>query len=268
MKINEKMGGYQYAGISRKILMIMKFTTFIMLISLLQVSAATKAQIILKESRISVQKLMDKISVQSGYDFIYSDKDLKDLKPINVDLKNVSVHDALQICFANQPLVYQIMDKTVMIRKKSDIFYNDLFVFIDIRGTVLDEKGQPLSGASIKVKNSKKGVTTNSNGEFQLTGISEGTVLQISFLGYKTQNITIDQARSIIIKMELGTSDLQEITVVNTGYQTLSKERATGSFNTIGKEQLEKPSTNIAQRLIGTTAGMAGNSRCRWKSKI
>ncbi|SMC44396.1 TonB-linked outer membrane protein, SusC/RagA family [Pedobacter africanus] len=253
------MGGYRYAEIPRKLLMIMKLTTIIMMVSLLQVSAISKAQITLNESRISMQKVLDKISTQSGYDFIYSDKDLKNLKPISVSLKNVSIQKALQVCFANQPLVYEVTDKTVMIRKKSFSFLDQLmsaFTAIDVRGTVLDEKGLPLPGATVKVKDTKRVATTNSDGEFQLNGINEDAVLQVSFLGYKTKEIAVGQSRIITVKMEPGSSDLEEVTVVSTGYQTLPKERATGSFNTIGQEQLEKPSTSIAQRLIGTTAGM------------
>lgn len=253
------MGGYRYAGISRKLLMIMKLTTIIMMVSLLQVSAISKAQITLNESKITMQEVLDKISTQSGYDFIYSDKDLRNLKPISVSLKNVSIQKALEICFANQPLVYAVTDKTVMIKKKGFSFLDKLmfaFAAIDIHGTVLDEKGLPLSGASVKVKDTKKATTTNSNGEFELKSIDENAVLQISFLGYKTKEVAVGALRMITVKMEPGISDLEEVTVVSTGYQTLSKERATGSFNTIGQEQLEKPATSIAQRLIGTTAGM------------
>jgi TonB-dependent starch-binding outer membrane protein SusC len=49
---------------------------------------------------------------------------------------------------------------------------------------------------------------------------------------------------------------LEEVLVVSTGYQTIERERATGSFNVIGPQQLERPTTNVASRLIGTTAGM------------
>lgn len=259
MKINEKMGGYRYAGIPRKILMIMKLTTLIVSLFFIQVSASTKAQITLNEEKIAMQKILYRISVQTGYDFVYSDKDLKGIKPISISLKNANIEKALEICLANQPLEYEIKDKTVIIKRREPSFLDNVlsaFTAMDIRGTVLDENGQPLVGANVKVKDSKKGVTTNLNGEFQLTGINENTILQISFLGYKTVEIAVGKSPVVTVKMELGSSDLEGVTVVSTGYQTLSKERATGSFTTIGQEQLEKPATSIAQRLIGTTAGM------------
>ncbi|MEJ2884607.1 SusC/RagA family TonB-linked outer membrane protein [Pedobacter sp. GR22-6] len=259
MKINEILGAYRRAGIPRKLLMIMKLTTLIIMVSLLQVSALTKAQITLNEKSISMQKALFKISAQSGYDFVYSDKDLKNLKPISIRLENVGIQKALEVCFANLPLIYEVKENTVLIKKKEFSFLNQLLFTIsaiDIRGIVLDEKGQPLPGATIKIKESKRMINTNENGEFQIDNVNENTILQISFLGYKTKEITVGQSRSITVKLELGISDLEEVAVVSTGYQTLSKERATGSFTTIGQEQLEKPSTNIAQRLIGTTAGM------------
>lgn len=238
----------------RKLLIIMNLTTFIMLISLVQVSAITNAQITIKEKSISLQKILDKISSQTGYDFIYLDKDLADLRPINIDLRNENINTALKYCFANQPIQYVIVDKTVMIKKKPGKVI-DLTVG-DIKGVVLDENGRPMAGVIIRVKGTNFAATTDSKGEFKISNVNENQQLQISFLGYKVQEVSVGKLRDIVVKMELSTSLLEEVAVVNTGYQTISKERATGAFNTISQEQLEKPSTNIAQRLIGTTAGM------------
>ncbi|WP_022829350.1 SusC/RagA family TonB-linked outer membrane protein [Sphingobacterium paucimobilis] len=257
MKINETSGVHVRVGILQKTLLIMKLTTFIMFFSLVQVSAVTNAQITIKGKNISLQQVLDKISAQSGYDFIYLDKDINHLKLIDVDFKNASITNVLETCLKNQPLFYAINDKTVLIRKKDEIPKNaSAIAAVDIRGIVTDEKGTPLVGVTIRVKNSNVAAQTSTTGEFVLTGIDEGVVLQLSFLGYKKREITVGKAHTLSIKMEPITSELEEVSVVNTGYQTISKERATGSFNTISQEQLEKPSTSIAQRLIGTTAGM------------
>ncbi|MCW2263080.1 MULTISPECIES: SusC/RagA family TonB-linked outer membrane protein [Sphingobacterium] len=259
MKINERPGGNSYVGTLRKILILMKLTTFILLISLVQVSAITNAQITIKERNITLQKIMDKISLQSGYDFIYLDSDLINLKAISVDLKNENINTALKICFADQPLTYFVNDKTVMIKKKQSYLLNSVVQSIlvqDIKGIVLDEKGAPLAGVTVRLKGSKIVVTTDGQGQFFLNKVGKEQQLQVSFVGYRTKDIVIGVSRDITVKMELATSVLEEVAVVNTGYQTISKERATGAFNTISQEQLEKPATSIAQRLIGTTAGM------------
>ncbi|MDR2285537.1 MAG: hypothetical protein LBE37_20155, partial [Sphingobacterium sp.] len=91
MKIDEKYGANIRMKMLQKILLIMKLTTFIMLFSLMQVSAVTNAQITIKGKNISLQQVLDKISAQSGYDFIYLDKDINHLKLIDVDFKNASI---------------------------------------------------------------------------------------------------------------------------------------------------------------------------------
>ncbi len=259
MKIYEKLGISWCVLIPRKFLIIMKLTTFIMLISLVQVSAITNAQITIKEKSISLRKVLDKISAQTGYDFIYLDKDLAELKPINIDFRNENISNALKYCFANQPIQYVISDKTVMIRKRQSKSLNlnsGLKTARDLNGIVLDEKDRPMTGVTIRLKGSNVIVTTDAKGEFKIRSIAENQQIQISFLGYKTQEVSIGKSYDIVIKMELATSILEEVAVVNTGYQTISKERATGAFNTVSQEQLEKPATDISQRLIGTTAGM------------
>lgn len=226
----------------------------------MQVSAAGFAQrITINQQKLTLQTALNEIQKQSGYDFYYDGKIIPKNRPIAISIVDVSIEQALQTVLKDLNLTYRVDGKTVVIKRKEPSFLDKVvsaFAVIDIRGTVLDEKGQPLPGATVRVKNSSKVVTTNTNGEFQLKDIDENAVLQISFLGYKSQEITVGQSRNITVKMEVGSSDLEGITVVSTGYQTLPKERATGSFNVVGKDQLDKPTTNIAQRLIGTTAGM------------
>jgi hypothetical protein len=86
--------------------------------------------------------------------------------------------------------------------------------------------------------------------------LKKNALLQVSFLGYKMKELKADPSGDMTIRLEVNPAELEGVTVVSTGYQNLPRERATGAFNVISKEQLDKPSTNIAQRLIGTTAGM------------
>lgn len=82
------------------------------------------------------------------------------------------------------------------------------------------------------------------------------TTLVFSFVGMQTQEVVVDEKDKLLeITLEAASEDLQEVVV--TGYSSLPKERATGSINVISKKQLDKPATNFASRLIGTTAGLA-----------
>lgn len=243
-----------------KLLLIMRLTTVIIIASLMQVTAATFGQrITLNQRNATLSSVLMEIRKQSGFDIVYDGRLIPPTQKISITLDNAPLEIALKSAFKGLDLNYNIEGKIVTVSKRTPSFLDKVvstFAAIDIRGIVLDEKGQPLLGATVRVKNTSKVVSTDANGEFRLNDISENAVLQISFLGFKTQEISVGQSRNITVKMEVGTSDLQEIAVVSTGYQILPKERATGAFNTISKEQLDKPSTNIAQRLIGTTAGM------------
>jgi TonB-linked SusC/RagA family outer membrane protein len=242
-----------------KIWLVMRLTTVILIASLLQVSAATFGQ------RITINQLNTPLSValkeirkQSGYDIFYDSKFFSKNQKVDVSLTNATLQEALESVFKRLELTYEIQDKTVVIKKKIPSFLDSVIpssFFIDIRGTVLDEKGQPLIGATVKVKDSKKTVITNSNGEFQLTGIIEDAILQISFIGYKTEEIAVGQSLNITVKMDPVSSSLEQVMV--TGYQTISKERATGSYSVIGQDVFKnRPVSNLSTALQGMVAGL------------
>ncbi len=105
--------------VPKQFLRIMKLTIIIMTTFLLQVSAGTYAQkITLNEKNASLEHIITTIRSQSGYDFIGSAKLIKSAKPVSINVKQISLDEALKICFQNQDLTYSIEDKTVVIRLK------------------------------------------------------------------------------------------------------------------------------------------------------
>ena len=260
------LGVQRSFGLSPKILRIVKLIVVILFSCLMQVSASTYGQrVTLSEKNASLENVFQKIRTQTGYDFFFDAEVLKSAKKVNVNLLNSSLDDALKKLFDGQNLDYTIDNKSVIVSRKTPSFLDRVassFAAVDIRGIVLDEKGQPLLGATVKVKNTQKVVSTNANGEFQLNNISENSVLQVSFLGYKNQEIVVGQSRNITVKMEIDTEDLDEVTIVNTGYQTLSRERSAGSFAKPDMTIIENRSgsMNILQRLDGLVAGLTVNN--------
>ncbi|MDR6782740.1 TonB-linked SusC/RagA family outer membrane protein [Pedobacter africanus] len=276
MKINGKFGGYPFWGIPPKILRIMtsnpffwvrshytlkqflramKLTAIVMLVFLVQVSALTKAQITLNEKGTSLQKVLEKISKQTGYDLVYSNLDFKHTKPVTLTLSNVSIDAALQAAFKEQPVMYQVSGKTLMIKKKDEPSFLerivDRFAAIDVRGRVVDEAKNPLPGATVKVKGKNQMTKTNSNGEFRLADVEENSVLEISYVGYRTREVKAAAQLGTLI-MEIGNSQLDELSVVSTGYQGLPKERATGSFSKVDNDTFNRQiSTDVISRLKG-----------------
>lgn len=250
----------------QKILLVMRLTTVMLIISLMQVSAAGLAQrVTLNERNASLDKLFREMRRQTGYDFLFNIESIKESKRVDVNIKNVPLEEALNSCLNGSSLTYAIEEKTVIIKKKTPSFLERVvssFAAIDVRGRVVDEKGKPLPGATVRVKDSHKAVLTNDNGEFLIKGVDEKAVLLVSYLGFRPKEV---QAAVNLgeIRMEISAGELQELSVtVNTGYQTLSKERSAGSFakpdmNIIGNRT---GSMNILQRLDGLIAGLTVNN--------
>lgn len=249
------------AVVYRKIMLIMRLTTIILIASLIQVSAATFGQrITLKGRSVPLEKLLKEIQSQSGYDFIYDLNVVKKSGSVNIAVKNVTVEDALHSVLYGLPLTYKIENNKISIKKKEapSILDNLLakFVDIDVRGQILDEKGMPMRGASVKLKGTSKSVTTNEQGEFLLRNVPDDGIIEISFIGY--EKIELKAGKNLgVIKLNASSMGLVEVQVVNTGYQKIAQQRATGAITTITSDQLQTRFTpNIIDNLEGRVAGL------------
>ncbi|MDD4970500.1 MAG: TonB-dependent receptor [Paludibacter sp.] len=123
-----------------------------------------------------------------------------------------------------------------------------------ISGTVTDQRGEPIIGASILVKDTKIGTITDGNGKFMLDAANK-TILKVSYIGYSTVEYPITDSKNIIIKLEEN-STLNEVVVV--GYGQQKKETVTGAISTLGnKELMQVPVSNIGNALVGKIAGLS-----------
>ncbi|OOQ56726.1 SusC/RagA family TonB-linked outer membrane protein [Mucilaginibacter pedocola] len=248
----------------------MKLSTFILLIGLLQASAKGYSQVTLYEKHASLEKVLLKIEKQTNYIFIYDENKLN-VPEIDVNVSNVSVEKALEACFKNLPVSYSIIGKNIILAPATPTLFDkvkQLFtVPIQIRGIVTDSTGIPLNRATVyftKRRNQQVAIApvvvpagqaaviatvgeisyvTNENGLFYMD-VEEGDELAVSYIGYKTYHFKVKKDMpflNIILYSE--TSQLKEVTV-QTGYQNLSKERATGSFS--------KPDMKIFANRVGT----------------
>lgn len=123
-----------------------------------------------------------------------------------------------------------------------------------ITGTVVDENGVPLPGASVVEEGTSNGVVTDFDGNFEIEVQSEDAVLVISFLGYKEQRVPADQDH-ISVQMEADAASLEEVVVV--GYGTTARRDVTGAVSSVSEDELNQgPMTNPLEQLIGKAAGV------------
>ncbi len=126
-----------------------------------------------------------------------------------------------------------------------------------IKGKIVDEKGETLVGVSIKVKGTTLVTSTDANGAFSITIPStvSNPVLEVSYVGYTTQEVVVNGKNTLSIQLKSSTNDLDEIVVV--GYNTVKKSDLTGSVVSVGAEEIRsRPVANALQAIQGKAAGV------------
>ena len=124
----------------------------------------------------------------------------------------------------------------------------------EISGTVIDENGEELLGATVQVKGTTRGAQTGINGEYTVFA-SQGEILVFSYIGYKTLEVTVTDQTEINVVLEIDETVLEEVVVV--GYGTQKKVNLTGSVQTVSfDEAVNQPVSNSAQLLYGRFSGV------------
>jgi TonB-linked SusC/RagA family outer membrane protein len=243
----------------RKIMLIMRLTTVILIASLMQLSAAGFAQkITLNQRSTTLESLLKEIRRQSGYDYYYGNKVIAKSQKLDVTVTNVSVTEALESILKGLPLTYEIAENMILIKKKEAPSLldriMDRFRAIDVKGKILDENGAPLVGATVAVKGTNRLVKTDINGVFFISGVDEKASLVITYIGYEAREV--DAASDMgSLTLNVNNSKLDEIQVI--GYGTTTQRLNTGNVSTVVASVIEKqPVTNVLSSLIGRVPGM------------
>jgi TonB-dependent starch-binding outer membrane protein SusC len=127
---------------------------------------------------------------------------------------------------------------------------------IRVKGTVSNKQGEPLHGASIKVKGKNLGSATNARGEFSVAVDAKATLV-VSHLGYKRQEVVVAGRTQIAIVLEDSVSNLEDVTVVSVGYGTLRKSDVTGAISKVSLENVnENKVVSVPEALQGRIAGV------------
>ena len=246
----------------RLLVAAMRVTKLLVIIVLgagLQASAGVYSQSITFSGRnVSLEKVFSIINKQSGYLVFCDYSIIKEARKVSLNVRDASVQDVLSECLKDQPLAYEIVDKTIVIERKKETVETAAPAPppIDVRGRITNEKGEPVPGATVAVKGSSKVVATNDNGEFELRGINQDATLVISSIGYEKQEFKINGQTDLSIHLKVGAAAMGELVVTALG---ISKEerKLTYAVTTVGGDQLNKArETNVALSLGGQVAGL------------
>ncbi|MBS1443117.1 MAG: SusC/RagA family TonB-linked outer membrane protein, partial [Prevotella sp.] len=206
----------------------------------------------------SLASALRKVQQESDYKVSFVIEDVKSYTT-TVHLKNASASTAVKQILQGKPFTYSVSGKFITVKKvsqhKTAAEATDNGAAIrPLSGTITDEDGEPMIGASVVVPGSPFGTVTNTDGNFEFyipKGCHEVTV---SYVGMNDQKVKVAGRDHVKIVMSENKTILGEVVV--TGYQTISKERATGAFTKVTADELkDKRLGNLSTVLAGEVAG-------------
>jgi TonB-linked SusC/RagA family outer membrane protein len=227
-------------------------------------SASVRSQVItLKTRNVALEKVFVEIQKQSGYEFLYSTKMLKEAQPVTVDVSTSDIDEVLRQCFKKQPFSYTIIDKTIVVKPLHDKIKVDAPIIenvpavekipppIVITGKVMDEDGKPLQGASILLKGTQTGTSSNSKGEFSLEiPDNSSKVLIVSFVGMEPREINVASGKPITVALKAANKKADDVII--TGIVNRKREQFTGAASVFNGEQLRSVNNLSVIQAINT----------------
>ncbi len=249
-----------------KTLRVMRLTIILLTAGFLNVSAKGLSQsVTFSGEKVPLKTVFQAVEKQTGFLFLSPESVFLSAKPVTIRAEKLPLDQFLTRLFETQGLKYVINGKNIFVstvvaasagRQPAED------TLITVRGRVVNEKDEPIEGVSVRVKGSNIGTTTNGAGYFTLARMNSNGVLVFSSVNIESVEVPVKGRNDVaVVKVQSKTKELEDVEVtINTGYQTIPKERATGSFGTVSKAQLNKPSIDISQRLIGAVAGVQARS--------
>jgi len=257
--------GIGICQIPKKLLRIMKLTVFLLIVFTVHVSATVYSQntkLSLNLQNSSVKYVLEQIEAQTKCRFIYSNESINMDRKVNLHVENKTVKDILDVLFSDAGIKYVITNKNLILINPLD--KNELTDFSTqtlqqqnrtLKGRVTDSQGQPLPGVTVVVKGTTTGAITDSEGKYSLPQVPGDATLLFSFMGMRSQEITVSGKTSISIAMKEESIGLEEVIAI--GYGTVKKSDLTGSVSSIKAEDLQKlPVTSFDQAIQGRAAGV------------
>lgn len=214
----------------------------------------------LTANKVALPSALNQVERQSGYYKINYDYNQVNKYRVTAEIKNKTAIEAVNMLLAKLPLAAKVDGRYIQIRnqasKTSAQQNGKSYGGKGVSGHVADRNGEPLIGVTVKVPGTQKMAVTDIEGNFVLPTAELGDRVEISYIGKKAIN---RKARSHRLNIVLDDEDNTLGDVMVTGYQQLSRERATGSFDKIGEKELAaRPATDLSAALQGLVAGMQG----------
>ncbi len=238
----------------RKWIMRINLTTILIIFTLMQVSAASFGQrVTFKKQNATLELVIREIRKQTSYDVLIPTARISTSARLNVNFDNASLDEVMRTVLEGKDLTYTMENNMIIVKPKERSVVDkvmDYFVAIEIKGRVTDEDGNPIPGASVRIKGAaSRSAVTNSNGEFKITVKDYQDIVLVSYVGYNTREVKLKEGQtSVNVRMEMSENKMKDVVI--TGISERKKEVYTGSSTTFtGKDLMRLSSSNILQGL-------------------
>lgn len=258
MKNNTLSGRYCFKNPRLKqIFRIMRISTFLLMVCVFCSYAGNahsqNAKVSIHMNNVKLDKILNEIENQTDYLFIYNNQ--VDINKItSVKVKNEAVAQVLDRILSGTGINYELEGTHIILTTEAIKDLHAQQQAKTVTGTVTDVSGEPIIGANIRIKGTTTGTITDIDGNFSIKAEPQ-SVIEVSYIGYLTQETVINNQKSIRFLLKEDTKTLDEVVVI--GYGVQKKADLTGSVANINTEKLNTQSNaNIGQALQGKIAGV------------
>lgn len=258
MKNNTLSGRYCFKNPRfKQIFRIMRISTFLLMVCVFCSYAGNahsqNAKVSIRMNNVKLDKILNEIENQTDYLFIYNNQ--VDINKItSVKVKNEAVAQVLDRILSGTGINYELEGTHIILTTEAIKDLHAQQQAKTVTGTVTDVSGEPIIGANIRIKGTTTGTITDIDGNFSIKAEPQ-SVIEVSYIGYLTQETVINNQKSIRFLLKKDTKTLDEVVVI--GYGVQKKADLTGSVANINTEKLNTQSNaNIGQALQGKIAGV------------
>ena len=258
MKNNTLSGRYCFKNPRfKQIFRIMRISTFLLMVCVFCSYAGNahsqNAKVSIHMNNVKLDKILNEIENQTDYLFIYNNQ--VDINKItSVKVKNEAVAQVLDRILSGTGINYELEGTHIILTTEAIKDLHAQQQAKTVTGTVTDVSGEPIIGANIRIKGTTTGTITDIDGNFSIKAEPQ-SVIEVSYIGYLTQETVINNQKSIRFLLKEDTKTLDKVVVI--GYGVQKKADLTGSVANINTEKLNTQSNaNIGQALQGKIAGV------------
>lgn len=218
-------------------------------------SYAQHQQVRLTGKNVTLKTVFKQIEQQTKLFVDYNIQDVNDSRVLTKLPKNSNVKEVMEQLLEGSGCSITFSNGHVIINKQTQT----AFTTKNLSGIVKDEMGEPVIGANVVVKGTTNGTVTDMNGQYNLT-VPEGSVLQISYIGYNTQEVQVGKGNILNVSLREDSEALEEVVVI--GYGTVKKSDLTGAVGSVQMKDVSKVGITSADRALqGQIAGVQVNAR-------